>query len=404
MTMIDRDAFCVYPFLPDRASLLLADRGRPERRLQDRGEPPSSSRSSPTPSASTASGCSRTPIDQRGAEREQWDDGNNFLALEPRRDHRLRAQHDDQPLPGRPRHRGRPGRGLGARPRPGRPAVHDLPHRARSGVGMTSTRSPRRAPGPAPGAASSRSSTSRRRVALACSSCRRAQGGKKSARAEVPRLAGANIALIFEKASTRTRCAFEVAAHDQGAHVTYLDPTGSHLGHKESAADTARVLGRMYDGIEYRGFDQATVETLAPFAGVPVWNGLTDQWHPTQSLCDMLTMREHVGQARPRDLVRLRRRRPRQHRELAAGRGRHDRHGRPDGRRRRPCATRTTSSRRPARSPPSTGARITCTADVAAGVAGVDFVYTDVWVSMGEPVGDWDRADRPAHALPGHRD
>ena len=115
----------------------------------------------------------------------------------------------------------------------------------------------------------------------------------KYAGTEQPRLAGKNIALIFEKASTRTRCAFEVAAHDQGAHVTYLEPSGSQMGHKESVKDTARVLGRMYDGIEYRGFSQAHVEDLAAWSGVPVWNGLTDQWHPTQTLCDMLTMREH---------------------------------------------------------------------------------------------------------------
>src|SRR5947207_1945901 len=111
---------------------------------------------------------------------------------------------------------------------------------------------------------------------------------------EVPHLRGKNIALIFEKTSTRTRCAFEVAAHDQGAHVTYLDPSGSQLGHKESVEDTARVLGRFYDAIEYRGFAQEHVETLARDAGVPVWNGLTDEWHPTQTLCDVLTMREHT--------------------------------------------------------------------------------------------------------------
>src|ERR687884_788569 len=115
----------------------------------------------------------------------------------------------------------------------------------------------------------------------------------KYAGTEVPRLRGKNIALIFEKTSTRTRSAFEVAAYDQGAHVTYLDPSGSQLGHKESIADTARVLGRFYDGIEYRGFSQEAVETLAHYAGVPVWNGLTDEWHPTQTLCDVLTMREH---------------------------------------------------------------------------------------------------------------
>jgi ornithine carbamoyltransferase len=117
---------------------------------------------------------------------------------------------------------------------------------------------------------------------------------EKHSGTETPRLQGAEIALIFEKASTRTRCAFEVGAHDQGAHVTYLDPSGSHLGHKESVLDTGRVLGRMYDAIEYRGFSQSTAESLSLLSGVPVWNGLTDEWHPTQSLCDMLTMREHV--------------------------------------------------------------------------------------------------------------
>lgn len=210
----------------------------------------------------------------------------------------------------------------------------------------------------------------------------------KRAGTEAQHLAGKNIALIFEKASTRTRCAFEVAAHDQGAHVTYLDPSGSHMGHKESAADTARVLGRMYDGIEFRGFSQSTAETLGTFAGVPVWNGLTDEWHPTQSLCDMLTMREHaskpdgdiafafVGDARDNTANSL----------LIAGAmlgmdvwmvapaslGNHEdvvkaAHGIAE----------------------TTGARVMVTSDVALGTAGVDFVYTDVWVSMGEPVAAW---------------
>ncbi|HOJ86020.1 MAG TPA: ornithine carbamoyltransferase subunit F, partial [Elusimicrobiales bacterium] len=115
----------------------------------------------------------------------------------------------------------------------------------------------------------------------------------KYAGTEKPRLTGKNIALIFEKSSTRTRCAFEVAAHDQGAHVTYLEPTGSQMGHKETIRDTARVLGRMYDGIEYRGFGQEIVEELAKYAGVPVWNGLTNEWHPTQMLADVMTMIEH---------------------------------------------------------------------------------------------------------------
>ena len=207
---------------------------------------------------------------------------------------------------------------------------------------------------------------------------------------EQPRLKGKNIALIFEKASTRTRCAFEVAAYDQGAHVTYLGPSGSQIGYKESMKDTARVLGRMYDGIEYRGFAQETVEILGQYAGVPVWNGLTDEFHPTQMLADVLTMIEHsnksmeeiaycyIGDARfnmgnslmivgcllgmdvricsPRELA------PDQAlidkaRELAA----------------------------------LYGARLTITDDVAVAVKGVDYIHTDVWVSMGEPADVWDQ-------------
>ncbi|MCW2817063.1 MAG: argF [Nocardioides sp.] len=210
---------------------------------------------------------------------------------------------------------------------------------------------------------------------------------KKQGR-EMQRLRGRNIALIFEKASTRTRCAFEVAAHDQGAHVTYLDPTGSHLGHKESAADTARVLGRMYDGIEYRGFSQETAETLARHAGVPVWNGLTDHWHPTQSLCDMLTMREHsdkpdseisfafVGDAADNTSNSL----------LVAGAmlGM-------DVRIVSPVSLSTPDDVVEAARviAEETGARITLTDDIESGLRGVDFVYTDVWVSMGEPVEAW---------------
>src|SRR6476620_11667603 len=120
----------------------------------------------------------------------------------------------------------------------------------------------------------------------------------KYARTEQQHLAGKEICLIFEKTSTRTRCAFEVAAHDQGAHVTYLDPGGSQIGHKESMKDTARVLGRMFDAIEFRGSGQGAVEDLAKYAGVPVYNGLTDDWHPTQMLADMLTMVEHADKPR----------------------------------------------------------------------------------------------------------
>jgi ornithine carbamoyltransferase len=201
-------------------------------------------------------------------------------------------------------------------------------------------------------------------------------------------LAEANIAVIFEKASTRTRCAFEVAAHHQGAHVTYLDPSGSHMGHKESVKDTARVLGRMYDAIEYRGFSQAAVEVLAANAGVPVWNGLTDEWHPTQSLCDMLTMREHAhkpdhdiafaycGDAHNNVANSL----------LIAGAmmGMDVRMVGPAGQRNPPEVIE--AALRIAR---TTGARITHTDDPGAGVDGVDFVYTDVWVSMGEPEAVW---------------
>jgi ornithine carbamoyltransferase len=210
----------------------------------------------------------------------------------------------------------------------------------------------------------------------------------KATGTESPRLSGKNIALIFEKTSTRTRCAFEVAAFDQGAHVTYLDPSGSQMGHKESVADTARVLGRYYDGIEYRGKSQADVETLARHSGVPVFNGLTDEWHPTQMLADFLTMHEasgkeyrglsyaFVGDLRfnmgrsllvmgalmgsdvrmvgPRELEP-----PRDVVDIA-----------------RDIASRT-------------GARITITTDPEEGVRGVDFIHTDVWVSMGEPKEVW---------------
>ncbi|MDQ2848096.1 MAG: ornithine carbamoyltransferase [Actinomycetota bacterium] len=219
----------------------------------------------------------------------------------------------------------------------------------------------------------------------------------KATGSEVPRLGGKNIALIFEKASTRTRCAFEVAAHDQGAHVTYLGPDGSHIGKEESIPDTARVLGRMFDGIEFRGFAQATVEQLADHAGVPVWNGLTTEWHPTQMLADILTMTEHhhgtlesisycfVGDGRnnvarsllitgallgmdvriaapralwpPDDVIATAR-------SLAAG----------------------------------SGARLLVTDDVRQGVRNAEYLYTDVWVSMGEADSEW--ATRVTELLP----
>ncbi|TDA43524.1 ornithine carbamoyltransferase [Burkholderia pyrrocinia] len=210
----------------------------------------------------------------------------------------------------------------------------------------------------------------------------------KYAGTEQPRLAGKNIALIFEKTSTRTRCAFEVAAHDQGAHVTYIDPTGSQIGHKESMKDTARVLGRMYDAIEYRGFGQTIVEELAQYAGVPVYNGLTDEFHPTQMLADVLTMHEHsdkplheiaycyigdahnntgnslmiVGAKLGMDVRLCAPRHLWPHDELIA--------------QCREIAAKT-------------GARLTLTEQPAEAVKGADFIYTDVWVSMGEPEEAW---------------
>jgi ornithine carbamoyltransferase len=206
---------------------------------------------------------------------------------------------------------------------------------------------------------------------------------------EQPRLRGKNVALIFEKTSTRTRCAFEVAAYDQGAQVTYLGPTGTQIGYKESMKDTARVLGRMYDGIEYRGFGQDIVEELARHAGVPVWNGLTDQFHPTQILADVLTMQEHSA----KDLNEiafcyLGDARNNMGNSLLVG-------GAKLGMDVRLCAPthlwpeeRLVAQCREiaARS----GARITLTDDVSEGVAGVDYLYTDVWVSMGEPAEAWD--------------
>jgi len=204
------------------------------------------------------------------------------------------------------------------------------------------------------------------------------------------RLAGRSIALIFEKTSTRTRAAFEVAAHDEGGHVTYLGPGDSQLGHKESVRDTARVLGRMFDGIEYRGAAQQAVDILAACSGVPVWNGLTDDWHPTQMLADVLTMRDHT---------------PKPLREVSfcyLGDGRNNTAnsllvtGALLGLDARICA--------PAALQPSaevqaiahglaarTDARLAITEDIAAAAAGADFLYTDVWLSMGEPPENWDR-------------
>ena len=211
----------------------------------------------------------------------------------------------------------------------------------------------------------------------------------KYAGVEQPGLKGKNIALIFEKDSTRTRCAFEVAALDQGAHITYLGPTGSQIGKKESAADTARVLGRMYDGIEYRGYSQRTVETLAKYSGVPVWNGLTDEDHPTQILADFLTIQETFE--KPLNKIAF----------AYVG----------DGRNNMANALMIGASKMgmdfrivaPKELYPQadllekciavaedTGATITVTDDIKKGVLNVDVIYTDVWVSMGEPEEVWE--------------
>lgn len=206
---------------------------------------------------------------------------------------------------------------------------------------------------------------------------------------EQPRLTGKNIALIFEKTSTRTRCAFEVAAHDQGAHVTYLDPVSSQMGHKESVKDTARVLGRMYDAIEYRGYGQQVVEDLAAYSGVPVWNGLTNEFHPTQVLADLMTMIEHSE--RPLNKLKfcyLGDARNNMGNSLMVG-----------------CAKMGIDFR--AAAPPAcqpaleltetcrqiagyTGAKITVTDKMETALRDADFLYTDVWVSMGEPASVWE--------------
>ena len=201
-------------------------------------------------------------------------------------------------------------------------------------------------------------------------------------------LIGKNIALIFEKTSTRTRCAFEVAAHDLGMNVTYLDPSGSQIGKKESIPDTARVLGRMFDGIEYRGFGQDIVEELAKYAGVPVWNGLTNEFHPTQMLADMLTIREHLGRLEGVKLVYMGDARYNMGNSLMVT-----------------CAKLgmdfvacTSKKYFPEQKlvdyckevAAQTGASITLTEDVAEGTKDADVIYTDVWVSMGEPDEIWE--------------
>ncbi len=210
----------------------------------------------------------------------------------------------------------------------------------------------------------------------------------KYAGTEQQTLKNKNIALIFEKSSTRTRCAFEVAAHDQGANVTYLGPSGTQIGKKESMKDTARVLGRMYDGIEYRGFGQKIVEELAEFAGVPVWNGLTNEYHPTQILADFLTMMEHSDKPLHQvSFAYLGDARNNMGNSLMVGAAKMGMDFRavapksvwPDEELVKTCNEIAKE----------TGAKITLTESVDEGVKGVDFLYTDVWVSMGEPDEVW---------------
>jgi len=219
----------------------------------------------------------------------------------------------------------------------------------------------------------------------------------KASGLEEQMLSGKNIALIFEKASTRTRCAFEVAAFDQGAHATYLGPTGSQIGNKESIKDTARVLGRMYDGIEYRGYGQNIVEELAEYAGVPVWNGLTTEFHPTQVLADFLTMQEHS--TKPLSEIKfcyLGDARNNMGNSLMAGAaqlGMDFRAAAP-----KDCQPTEELQQLCHAVAAKTGAKLLITEDLAKAVKDCDFLYTDVWVSMGEPESVW--ADRIKHLLP----
>lgn len=206
---------------------------------------------------------------------------------------------------------------------------------------------------------------------------------------EIQHLAGKNIALIFEKDSTRTRCSFEVAAYDQGARVTYLGPSGSQIGHKESIKDTARVLGRIYDGIQYRGYGQEIVETLASYAGVPVWNGLTNEYHPTQLLADLLTMQEQLP-GKSLDQMTLvyagdaRNNMGNSMLEAAALTGLDLRLVAPKA-----CWPEEKLVAECKAMAEQTGGKITLTEDIASGVQGADFIYTDVWLSMGEAKEKW---------------
>ena len=211
----------------------------------------------------------------------------------------------------------------------------------------------------------------------------------KKSGTESPNLTGKNIALIFEKDSTRTRCSFVVAAYDQGARVTYLGSSGSQIGHKESIKDTARVLGRMYDGIQYRGYGQEVVETLAEYSGVPVWNGLTDEFHPTQLLADLLTMQEHLPGKAFNEMTLVyagdaRNNMGNSMLEAAALTGLDLRLVAPQA-----CWPEESLVAECKALAQKNGGNVTLTEDIAEGVKGADFIYTDVWVSMGEAKEKW---------------
>mgnify|MGYP002802606787 CR=1 FL=1 len=217
------------------------------------------------------------------------------------------------------------------------------------------------------------------------------KSGKRNLRHE-----GKNIALIFEKTSTRTRCSFEVAAYDMGMHVTYLDPSGSQIGKKESIRDTARVLGRMYDGIEYRGFEQSIVEELAKYAGVPVWNGLTNEYHPTQMLADMLTIREHLGTLKGKKLTYMGDARYNMGNSLMIACSKLGLHF--TACTAKPYFPNQALVEECEKYAKESGGSITLTEDVTEGTKGADVIYTDVWVSMGEPDEVW--AERIETLLP----
>ena len=409
MTMVDRDAFCVVPATCPTTlrsfTLTAGRRAGPTTR--------SSENADLLPVVAEALGVDkvrvlRTPIDRRGAEREQWDDGNNFLAVAPGVVLGYERNTTTNTLPARGRHRGRPHRRLGARPRPRRPSLHDLPHRTRRGGAVTATvagsmdfdgRPPR--PQLHQGARLHAATNGSSLLDLAARSQARHQVRASSSSG----CAARNIALIFEKTSTRTRCAFEVAAHDQGAHVTYLDPPAPSSATRSPPRTPAACSAGIFDGIEYRGSAQDTVEALAAHCGRAGLERADRRVAPHPVALRLLSPCTSTRHGERRDLVRLLWRRPQQRGQLAAGR-------------RRDAAAWTYGSSRP-KSLAGTRRRRQASAQQIAeqhggadhahrrrrrrACTGVDFVYTDVWVSMGEPERGVGRAGRAAAAVPGQR-